>query len=117
MAVAPFVDCEVFHGMYGISEHTWLRNRHWGPGHLLDVYSVGRVPQVQLVDILPIPKVYQPRSLKELNLRHPIDEALVARLVQHLNKWTGRMRLSLKSERDAEEWFMALPHIKELHHA
>lgn len=77
-------------GYYGFVEHSWI----WVPGppddpltrragwpHILDVYAVGRLPQVQLVcgDSPALPHVGW--SYRPDRDRTDVDEALVARLV------------------------------------
>lgn len=49
------LDAQVQDGTFGLVDHSWLylfiEGRRWGS--VLDVYSVGRLPMVQLVDIGP----------------------------------------------------------------
>lgn len=66
-------------GTYGAVEHSWLVPRK-EQGWLLDVYAVGRLPQVQLVDttsLLPEFKLFQ-AGAPRLDLDHALIGALWA---------------------------------------
>ncbi len=78
-------------GHYGTVEHSWL----WvgpaeGPLHILDVYAVGRLPQVQLIDcdhVLP----HQGAAYRPGDARTDIDERQVSWLVAVLSDTVVRI--------------------------
>lgn len=85
----PFQD-----GMYGFVEHTWLwtrpLSREFGDGqafdmrmgpNLLDVYCVGRLPMVQLIDGEHTQLPHLGWSYRPSSRRRDIDHALVKSLV------------------------------------
>lgn len=56
MAVGTYLKLQIVDGKYGMVNHSWLLTG-FGRGHtdnILDVYAVGRLPQVQLVDMAHI---------------------------------------------------------------
>lgn len=80
-------DVEVVDGYYGYVNHSWLRFKAQ-PTHLLDVYAVGRMPMVQLVDaegLLPEYDSYRKRSLAELHLNPTLNYAGIGLLVRLFN--------------------------------
>lgn len=54
-AVGKVLGLQVQDGHYGLVEHSWLWTRPWTwgkyPPSVIDVYSVGSLPQVRLVDV------------------------------------------------------------------
>jgi hypothetical protein len=79
-------------GYYGFVEHTWLWTEEreeyhpWSLPNLLDVYAVGSLPQVRLVDMqhggvghVQIYRIGLPRT--------DIREPAVALLVDHMGRW------------------------------
>lgn len=52
---------DVIDGKYGIVEHSWLVDPRF-PYHVIDTYTPGALPQVQLIDVSPlgIPNRYHP---------------------------------------------------------
>lgn len=70
-AVAGVLGLQPQDGHFGLVEHSWIwltpASRPWAPGtyppNILDVYSVGSLPQVQLVymrGMLPYAQAYRP---------------------------------------------------------
>lgn len=62
--VGLLVDLRVHDGQHGIVEHSWIEFQIDGRStfHILDVYAVGRAPQVHLIDrwtVLPEHRLYQ----------------------------------------------------------
>ncbi len=87
----PFQD-----GMYGFVEHTWLWTHPLGDGadysdilrigpNILDVYCVGRLPMVQLVDGKHTQLPHIGWSYRPTNLRTDIDSSCVKSLVKELS--------------------------------
>ena len=79
---------QVADGWYGHVEHSWLWTRPkliWETPPILDVYVVGRLPSVQLVDSSPT----FPWEYRRGDLRSDIQWGVVAELVR-------RMRLEPK---------------------
>lgn len=87
-ALGPLRDglrsCEVVDGQFGIVEHSWIE---WGAPQrgstasvILDVYSVGRAPMVQLVDVswkLPHRRFYTRETPRE-----DVDQDIVIALLR-----------------------------------
>lgn len=74
----------VVDGVFGAVDHSWLVLDPYGDGAsamILDVYTVGRLPMVQLVDptVPGAGKHYQPRAK-----RTDINEALVRELAAEM---------------------------------
>ena len=93
-AVGELLDLQVQDGFYGFVEHSWLWTGpvdikktptvRLGFPHILDVYSVGRLPQVTLVagDSPSLPHVgwsYRPGPLRT-DLDLPLIEALLTEM-------------------------------------
>lgn len=78
---------EVVDGKYGAADHSWVVHPEWHVQHILDVYAVGMVPPVQLVDIFPVPKLYRPGE------RHAYDLGLVQRSLEMMRGgvWQGQV--------------------------
>lgn len=83
---------------------------------ILDVYAVGRLPMVQLVDIVNLPGAYGPareiRKPADLRIRYQyehgptrddIDEAVVGRLTRQLAPMVGHPLLDLLPTAPGEE--------------
>ena len=91
-AVGRVLDLDVQDGRYGCVEHSWLWLERYPPTPptcLLDVYCVGRLPMVQLVDIncvLPHWRPLQKRSICSGyypgEARTDIREAVVRKLAR-----------------------------------
>lgn len=100
-AVGQWLGLDYADGLYGAVQHTWL----WvpvkpGPGvlrviHILDVYAVGRLPIVQLIDqgFYPHYDLYKPGPLPRVE----IDRSLVQHLLDLL------LRLDLAELEGAHE--------------
>jgi hypothetical protein len=87
-AIGMILDLPVVHGKYGIHNHSWLVTKDLKPSDphsnvaILDVYSIGRLPQVQLVDaqgLLPHRQNFKPGPD-----RKDIDERVVERLFDQI---------------------------------
>src|SRR6185369_612291 len=67
---------DVVDGKYGIVEHSWLVDPRF-PYHVIDTYTPGALPQVQLIDVSPlgIPNRYHPGEDRR-DIRLPIVEDL-----------------------------------------
>jgi hypothetical protein len=99
--VARFVDATVIDGRCGMSEHSWITHRFWNPRTILDPYTVGRVPMVQLVDTFPTPTLYRADAS-----RTDIDVALINQLLAAVGQWSGRIESALEHlARDARTWW------------
>jgi hypothetical protein len=75
-------------GSYGSVEHSWVWTKVFddvSPPNIIDVYAVGRLPMVQLVDYM----AHGPRNSELYKFpckpRDDIDAALVDRLVKFLH--------------------------------
>ena len=83
-AVGRVLELPVQDGKYGGAQHSWLVTaQRPDRSHILDVYVVGRLPMVQLVDtwfMLPESRLYRPMTLEQLDLRPPVIEENVDRL-------------------------------------
>lgn len=83
-AVGLILKLQVQDGKFGRVEHSWLwvSKWEWGtyPPSILDVYAVGKLPQVQLIDVsamsTPHLKNYYPEEI-----RGDVDWKIVRRLV------------------------------------
>lgn len=91
-AVGMTLHLPIQDGHYGLIEHSWIWTKPWKwgtyPSNVLDVYCVGRLPQVQLIDLqylLPHMPMYKPSKP-----RTDIDHALVLELQRHL-RWSDSM--------------------------
>jgi hypothetical protein len=100
-ACGKFLNLPVADGRYGSVEHSWLWTRPLtpmqpgeSPPNILDVYAVGRLPMVQLVDY----SSHGPRHHKHYSFGSPrsdIDERVVARLIDLFNgTFNGTGKLS-----------------------
>lgn len=84
--VLPFLEegWRVVDGKFGIVDHSWLvrteRSGDFGWSYVLDVYSVARLPMVQLVD----PTRKCPLPFKARAPREDIDADVIARLDRQL---------------------------------
>jgi len=81
--VGTILELKVLDGAYAAVDHSWCMIE--GPGHrgkklILDSYSVGRLPQVQLVDFYVNP-LYRPKES-----RTDIRESVVSDLLFYLSK-------------------------------
>lgn len=91
---APGIDVHVQDGYYGFVDHSWIWTTRPDPSriitprlglpNILDVYSVGRLPLVQLVDCQhpQLPHVgwaYRPGELRK-DIQHGVLGTLIARL-------------------------------------
>lgn len=63
-----------YDGHYGMAEHSWLASSHWDPNHILDVYAVGMVPPVRLIDTLPTPQAFRRADRPLYELDRPLIE-------------------------------------------
>jgi len=101
-AVGKLLDLQVQDGYYGFVDHSWLWTRQrlqgetaWTLPNILDVYAVGSLPMVQLVDMHHTgpghAMVYRPLA----EPRTDIDEQMVHLLV-------GEIRSSLAFGADEE---------------
>jgi hypothetical protein len=100
---ADFPDKCLQDGYYGFVEHSWLwvpnppvnplGNTKWP--HILDVYCVGRLPQVQLIacDSVGLPHVGW--SYRPSDRRGDIDESVVAAIVRALTKRTLNITIAV----------------------
>lgn len=92
-AVGQVLELPVQDGQYGMVEHSWLwvlgapkdiqRSNYLGAAVLLDVYTCGRLPQVQLVDmwaLLPESRSYKWDLVGES--RSDIRDDVVKKLVR-----------------------------------
>ena len=70
----------VVDGHIGAVQHSWLAYRDKGKLRILDVYCVGRLPQVMLLDVFGRRSQYEPDHF----LRDDIDTDLVDRLVNEI---------------------------------
>ena len=80
--VGRILDLDVQDGHYGAVEHSWVYTEN--ARSILDVYAVGRLPMVQLVDaraLLPTGRAYYPGPTRD-----DIDETAVRELVQFLRR-------------------------------
>jgi len=81
-AVGVQLGLQVVDGLYGCVDHSWLLTGFRGPrSNILDVYAVGRLPQVQLIDMWYVgprhDSLYKPKDD-----RTDIDCAVVEQLLQ-----------------------------------
>lgn len=78
-------------GRYGQVDHSWIELPLGGAGYILDVYAVGRLPQVQLLQKHPfleaVTALYKPGSP-----RNDIRRNVVEAMNEHLNR-TFRPRM------------------------
>ncbi len=88
-------DACVQDGYYGFCEHTWLWTREppaqpltkrVGWPHILDVYSVGQLPMVRLVDGDHTGLPHTGWSYRPDARRSDIDEAMIRRLVADMGE-------------------------------
>lgn len=127
LAVAPILREEirginsiVWSGHYGAVEHSWLKvstldpftatGRHIAEWHILDVYAVGRMPQVQLVDgtaILPEWKLYKPAKMRE-----DTDHKLVTELVREMREFIQINRSTAHGRADVAKWREAIDQLE-----
>lgn len=68
---------DVVDGHIGAVDHSWLVTQH---KHILDVYAVGRLPMVQLVD----PFTSACMGYREGRQREDIDQAVVEKIVERV---------------------------------
>jgi hypothetical protein len=76
-----FIVCD---GKFGLADHTWLVTEVYSRDTVLDVYSVGVLPQVQLIDRSSL-AIRNARQYIERDLRADIDTALVKELVSKMS--------------------------------
>lgn len=76
-AVGTLLKLPVQDGLYRAVSHSWLLT---SGGHILDVYCIGRLPQVQLVD----PHLDFSYVPKDLTVVNPVDEQLIQVLIKQL---------------------------------
>lgn len=78
-AVGRVLDMRHVDGVYGAVHHTWLVVP--SEGAILDVYAVGQLPQVRLIDVvcvgLPHRSAYSGRAPRT-DIRHHVVDELVA---------------------------------------
>jgi hypothetical protein len=98
----PSLQTVVMDGKYGAVEHSWLMFP-WSPEtHILDVYCVGRLPQVQLT-ILACPgtdTLYRPGKPRE-DIDHVLVKRLACTILLKLEGWEA-MRPLQQEWRQAE---------------
>jgi hypothetical protein len=82
-------------GHYGAVNHSWLMTKTPHAPKILDVYSVGRLPQVQLLVIAPA--TLHTQLFRPGPDRTDIRTAVVDRMVQFLRNRIGTMDLLVSS--------------------
>jgi len=101
-AVGRILELEVQDGHYGFVEHSWLWTRplpkelreqecRLGLPHLLDVYSVGQLPMVRLLDCeaTSLPHIgwsYRPSWSPRKDIRNDVVEILVQQMLTREKK-------------------------------
>jgi len=87
-AVGKVLGLQVQDGFYGFVDHSWLWLRPLGPTvgrfgfpNILDVYSVGALPLVRLVDAQATSLPHVGWAYRPANAREDIQQAVVDRLV------------------------------------
>jgi hypothetical protein len=95
-AVGHMLDLDHEDGRFGFVEHTWLwtdspSNKKfcppWAVPNVLDVYTPGSMPMVQLVHMATgLPSRYVLTSLNDLEIRNDVIEELV-RIFEEKKSW------------------------------
>lgn len=76
-AIGKMLKLSVVDGKYGAVEHSWLEG--FSTRCLLDVYTPGRTPMVQLIDMTWAAPNYYKRGA----LRDDIDDDVITKLIDH----------------------------------
>ena len=84
--IGSLLNLQVQDGHYGPVEHSWLWMKPWKngkyPPNILDVYSVGSLPQVKLVNfstILPDDNAYKPGPVRD-DIRQNVVSDIISSL-------------------------------------
>jgi len=90
-AVGKVLGLQVQDGFYGFVDHSWLWLRPLGPTvgrfgfpNILDVYSVGVLPLVRLVDAQATSLPHVGWAYRPANAREDVQQAVVDRLVARM---------------------------------
>lgn len=94
-AVGAVLNLEHEDGRFGFVEHTWLwttprepRLTPWVLPNVLDVYTPGSMPQVQLVHMANgLPHRYSLQCVSALDVRHDIVGRLVRVFQEDMKSW------------------------------
>lgn len=82
----PVSGAEVVDGKYGPVDHSWIEWRSRERLRILDVYAVGRLPMVELIECgFPLMGVH-PTAYVAGETRTDIDESVVARILDYWQK-------------------------------
>jgi len=89
-AVGNLYQMQVVDGHYNRTEHSWLYTRNkprTAKNYILDVYAVGRLPMVQLMDAYYYRDVYV-----ESQARDDIDHNVVGQILGCLTAWSHQWK-------------------------
>jgi hypothetical protein len=102
-AIGKILDLQAQDGYYGFVEHSWLWTRQrirgeaeWSIPNVLDVYAVGSLPMVRLVDMQHTGPQHAMLYRPQADPRTDIDQVMVDRLVGEI-----RGAMALHYELDA----------------
>lgn len=81
--VGHFLHLPFWDGRYELgAEHSWLETTS---GHILDVYTVGRLPPVQLIAVVPT----MPTRYRILHFRDDVRQDTIEHLIKYVEERTN----------------------------